>query len=125
MKQMGFLKHAVVSFISNIAALIASAYFVSEFHVDSSVKGFLTVALLLTAINLVLRPILKLILTPLIALTLGLFSLVLNAALLYGLDFYSDSLTINGLPALVYATIIITLINVILHFAARRALKRV
>lgn len=120
---MKFLKHIAVSLISNSVALIASAYFISGFHIDSSIKGFLTVAALLTAVNLILRPILRLILTPLIVFTLGLFSLVLNAALLYALDFYSESLTINGLTALAYATIIITAINVVFHFAARHSSK--
>jgi uncharacterized membrane protein YvlD (DUF360 family) len=52
---------------------------------------------------------------PIIILTLGLFNLVINAGLLYIVDKYSQNLTITGLPALAYGTIIITIVNVITH----------
>ena len=47
--------------------------------------------------------------------TLGLFNLVINGGLLYIVDKYSQNLTINGLPALIYGTLIITIVNVIIH----------
>ena len=108
------IQKIITAYIANGLALFLATYFVTGFDVTPTVKGYLIVAGLLTVVNLIIRPIIKLILTPVIILTLGLFSLVINSAILYGLDIISTSLTIEGLLPLLYATLIITIVNVIL-----------
>ncbi len=113
------LRHLIFSLLANLVALLAAAYLVTGFNVEFSLRGLVTVTAALTIINFIIRPILKLILTPLIIITLGLFTLVINAALLLALDFYLGNLTIEGLVPLVLATLVISFVNFILHFFHR------
>ena len=95
-------------FIGNFAGLLAAAKFVDGFQIDSDLARVAAVAALLTLGNIVIRPILRFILAPLVWITLGLFTLVINAAILAAVDFISDFITINGLTALLYGTLIIS-----------------
>ncbi|PIR89017.1 MAG: hypothetical protein COU07_03965 [Candidatus Harrisonbacteria bacterium CG10_big_fil_rev_8_21_14_0_10_40_38] len=110
----------ITTYIVNIVALFAAVYFVTGFEITPTAKGYLIVGALLTAVNLVIRPVIKFILTPVIILTLGLFSLVINSAILYILDIMSTSLTIRGFLPLLYATLIITAINIILRGTTKK-----
>jgi putative membrane protein len=121
---MRFFSHLILSFISNLVAILAANYYLLGFSVTKTAEGFAIVAALLTALNVFLKPLLKLILSPLIILTFGLFVLVLNAALLAALDFFSAHLTIDGLRPLLYATILITAVNVIMNFSVHRLSKK-
>ena len=120
MRIMHFLARIIALFVSNLIGMLVASYFVAGFELVLAPKPLLTVVGLLTAINLFVKPILKLLLSPLILLTLGLFALVINAALLYALDFFVEGLTIRGLSALLYATLIITFVNAAFHVSTRR-----
>jgi len=97
-----------VLFISSVGGLLAADYFVTGFSITHDPVPFVIVALIFTVLQLILRPILKFIFMPFILLTLGLFTLVLNALLLGLLDFLSSNLTIEGLEALLFGTLIMT-----------------
>ncbi len=112
---MRFILHFIISFIGNAIALVLAAHFIGGFSLMPDLVSIASVAVLLTIANVVIRPILRIILTPVIIITLGLFNLVLNAGLLYAVDILSSSLTISGLPTLAYATILITVVNLAVH----------
>ena len=83
------------------------------------------VALILALLNGLLKPILRLVFGPIIILTLGIGLLVVNGVILYLLpivvnyiDFLRGSIIIQDIPALVYATLILTAVNFIVHIAA-------
>lgn len=71
------LRLVVLALIIGIVAKI-----VSGIHLHGGFGTLLWVAVLFSVINLILGPVLRLISLPLIVLTLGLFLLVINAALL-------------------------------------------
>lgn len=73
----------------------------------------------LTVLNFILKPILKLVLGPIIVLTLGLGLIIVNGLVLWTLDFLSPELTIQSIPALLWATLTIGAINFIFHVAQR------
>jgi putative membrane protein len=75
---MGFLIRLVV----NAIALIVVAYIVPGIHV-SGIGGALIAALILGIVNAILRPILIILSLPLEIVTLGLFTLVINALLFW------------------------------------------
>ena len=111
------ITHLIAAILGNGVALLTAAYFVDGFNLNLS-GGWQTFAALVGVfafLSLVIKPLLRLFLGPLIIITLGLFNLVINAGILYIVDIYSQNLTITGLPALVYGTIIITIVNVIIH----------
>lgn len=113
------LTRIIFIFIANAIALAAAAYFVSGFNIPTEPKSFLLATLIFTLIYAFVRPIIKLILTPVLIITLGLGIILVNAFMLYLLDFFSNDITINGLPPLFYATLIISLVHFVLHFAAK------
>lgn len=54
-----------------------------SFTITGGITTYLLAALILSAMNLLLKPILKLLFFPINALTLGLFSVLINAAIFY------------------------------------------
>jgi putative membrane protein len=120
---MKFIARLILAFIANAIALWLAAYFIADFQISYELTNFLLVASLFTIINLYIKPIIKMILSPLIILSFGLFTLVINAALLWALDLLSENLTIIGLMPLIYATLIVSIVNLLIHFSAKIAYK--
>lgn len=71
----------IVSILINAAALWVAARFVPGIHIGGW-RSILATALLFGFVNALIRPVLKLLSCPIIILTLGLFTLVLNALML-------------------------------------------
>ncbi len=117
---MRFLARAVILFVCNAVALFAATYFVSGFSIAPGWESYAKVALILTIINIFIRPLLKAILSPIIFITLGLGVVMVNAIILYAVDSFSPDLTIAGLYPLVYATLIISVVNAILSIVSKK-----
>lgn len=109
---------------SNAIAILAATYFVSGFIFKGGFVELLIVAAIFTIINALLRPILKLLLGPLIVLTFGLFIIIINAILLYVLDILAEPLIIQGYIPLLWATLIIGIVNVLISFSAKFFYKK-
>ena len=77
--------------------------------------NLLITALVLSAINVYIRPIIKLVLSPLILITLGIASILVNLATLKLLDYLLLSVTITDIGSLVLATIVIGTVNFLIH----------
>ena len=116
---MKLLAKIVITVVINAFALWAAATYIPGFKITSDFKQLVIIAVLLSALNLVLKPVVKLILGPVIVLTLGLGLIIVNALILFILDKLSQSITIETIPALVYSTILIGLINFVLHLATK------
>ena len=114
---MKWLAKIVVIVVANALGLWAAATYIPGFNFSGGLTELAILALILTALNALLRPILKLILGPIIVLTLGIGIIIVNAAMLYILDIFSKSLTIENIPALVESTLLIGLINFIFGLA--------
>ncbi|PIR02683.1 MAG: hypothetical protein CO031_01795 [Candidatus Nealsonbacteria bacterium CG_4_9_14_0_2_um_filter_37_38] len=65
-------------------------------------------------VNFFIKPVLKFITTPIRALTFGLFTLIINMALVWIVDVLFPELTIPGIVALFWTTIIIWILNFLL-----------
>jgi len=109
-------------FLSNFLSLWLAAYFIKGFEITAGFLSvqFLTTVVIFTAINIFIKPVLKLIFSPFIIVTLGAGLIFINAAILYFLDFYSESVKINGILSLLYATLIISAVHLISDFLAKR-----
>lgn len=116
---MKFLSRFLFSLFSNLLALIIAKTYIHGFLITGDFKQLLTVVAIFTVINTLIRPILKLVLGPIIILTFGLGILVVNAIMLYLLDYFSNNVTIQGLEPLAYATLIISVVNMIVGMSAR------
>jgi putative membrane protein len=101
----------------NAVSLLAITQLVDGFAVDNFYYALIA-ALVLGLVNAVIRPIIHLFTFPITLLTLGLFSLVINAVLIWFVSTFLDGFTVDGfLPALFAAIllwIISTLTNIFL-----------
>jgi putative membrane protein len=108
---------------TNAFAILAAANFVSGFSFTGNFPQLVLAACLLTLINALILPILKLIFGPIVLITLGIFTIVINAFGLFILDKFSTPLTIEGILPLVYGTLVIGLVNLIINFGAKKMHK--
>ena len=111
---MGFLIRVVV----NALALICVAYVVPGIHV-SGIGGALIAALILGVVNAILRPILVVLSLPLEVLTLGLFTLVINALLFWLVGALHVGLTVGGFWPAFWGAIVMAIVSWILSMLTR------
>ncbi len=111
---MGFLIRLIV----NAIALIAVAYIVPGIHV-SGIGGALIAALILGIVNAILRPILIVLSLPLELVTLGLFTLVINALLFWLVGALHVGLTVDGFWPAFFGAIVMAIVSWILSFLTR------
>ena len=109
---------------ANMLAIYGAHYLLPKFTYTGNFGDLAITAAILTAINLFIRPIVKLILTPFIILSLGLLIIGINAAILYILDMLQDPLTIESNLALLLGTILISAFNIIIVKSARHSSKK-
>ena len=97
-------------------AIWAAASVVSGVTFDTSHwGGVVLVALVFGVVNVLLKPLLTLIGLPLILLTFGLFSLVINAALLQITDALTASLTVDGFWPAVLGALVVSVVSWLLE----------
>src|SRR3989339_955756 len=107
---LGFL----IRILGNSAALYVATYFLSPaFIITGGIKEYLLAGVALGLLNMIVRPALKLVLSPIIIITLGLFIIVINALMLWLVDYAFVSVPINNLTTLVWATLIVSLVNMV------------
>jgi len=120
---MKWLGHMIFSYFSYLLALILAGNFITGFVITSNFTDLLIAAGTFTLINWLIRPLVKALLSPIVFLTLGLFTLVINAGMLYLLDILSVNVTLSGTEPLIYGTLLITGVNIVLHFSAKTLFK--
>lgn len=100
--------------LGNSLALYAAFWIVPGFIFDGGIKEYLLAGVVLGLINTIIKPVLKLISLPLIILTLGLFTIVINTLILWVVDYIFDFVAFDNILALVWATIVVSFINLII-----------
>ncbi len=120
---MKFLGRFLFFIFSNLLAILIASYFIKGFIFKGGFKELLTTAFVFTIFNLALRPILKLLFGPLIVLTFGLFTIVINVLILYLLDFFIEFLIIEGYQPLILATFLISGVNFFINLTGKWAFK--
>lgn len=121
---MRLLGKIIIVLLGNIVGLYLSSYFIKNgFYISPTIEAYLKIGLILTAVHIFIRPILKIVLSPIIFITLGLGIIVVNALILYIIDYALPELTISGLYPLVYATLIIGIISFFVNSSQKSIAK--
>jgi len=105
---MEFLAHLVVS----AALLLVVAYAIRGFEVDGAVSALLA-ALVLGLANAFVRPFLVVLSLPITVLTLGLFLLVVNAAVLKLTAALAPGFRIHGFLPAIWGAVLLALLNML------------
>ena len=106
-------------------AFAITSWLLSGMDVSGGFWAYLWIAALFGIVNAVLGTLLRLLTLPLMIVTLGLFSIVVNAAMLEVIDAISSHLTIDDFFwTAIWAAIILALIAVILDLIVEAAFRR-
>lgn len=117
---MKFIAKIIVAIGVNSIAIFSASKWVDGFELNTNFEKVLIIASILTALNFTVKPILKLILAPIIVLTLGIGLIVVNALILYFLDFFSEDISILTTNALIYSSLITGIGNFVFHIATKK-----
>ena len=106
----------IFQIIAGILGLWLATKFVPGVEFSGSLQALCLAGLVLGLINFFIKPILKLITLPIRILTLGLFSLVINIAIVWLVAdvLFPGDLEIHGLLPLFFTTLIIWLVSLFL-----------
>ena len=108
----------LVRILINAATLWAAVHFVGGIHFTGSAAGLLGVALVFGILNAIARPILFFLSLPVLILTLGLFTFVLNAIVLLLTSALSSRLglgfSVDGFGAAFWGAIVISIVSMLL-----------
>jgi putative membrane protein len=112
------MRHLLLRWIINAIALAVAATFVSGIHVDGGWLVLALVALIFGLVNALIRPLVALLTCPLIILTLGLFTLVINAAMLLLASWIAGLLgigfTVDGFWPAFWGGLVISIVSFVL-----------
>lgn len=107
--------HIALSFLGTVAALIVTIRFVPGITLGGEWTNLALLALVWSAITLVVRPVLSLLTFPITLMTFGLFSFVLNAGLFYAMQWVIPAFTVAGpVPALLGA-LVLSAVSWVIH----------
>ena len=98
--------------VANAIGLYAAAYFLSGVILSGGAMGLAIAAIALALLHTILRPILKIITAPLVLITFGLFTIIINIAILWIADRYLTQIAFNDLYSLAITALIITVVNI-------------
>jgi putative membrane protein len=119
---------ALTRFALNTLALYAAVWLVPGIRFEGSVGRFLLVGLVFGAVNTLLRPLLTILTCPLVVLTLGLFTLVINALMLLATAWLSArwdlGFAVDGFVAALLGGIIVGIASTILALFLGNEAKR-
>lgn len=112
----------IIALILNALALMATAYIVPGFSVVDF-KSAILAAIVLGVVNTFIKPILKLITLPITLITLGLFSFVINAIVLFIVSAIVPGLKIDGWLAAILGSIVLSLVSTTLSMLLKDIAK--
>ncbi len=111
---MKWLFKLILRILANAVGIFAAAYFITSIEFTGNWLDYLIVGVIMAVVNLIIRPILKIVTAPLIFITLGLFIVVINAVILFGVDWFVEELNITNLWGYLWGSIIISIINAVI-----------
>jgi putative membrane protein len=108
----------LIRLLTNAAALWVAVQIVSGIRYEGHWSLLLAVALVFGVLNAVVRPVLKLLALPLLILTLGLFTFVINALMLLLTSWVSGVLDlgfhVGGFWAAFWGALVVSLVSLVL-----------
>jgi putative membrane protein len=115
MRGMRLAKQLTLSWVANAVVLAIVTGVLSGVEVDSA-GDLIRAALLFGILNTIVKPFIRLLTLPLAVVTLGLIWFGVAMLMLWLTDLLVDGFDIHGFRTLVWATVIVWVVNVVLDF---------
>lgn len=112
----GILLRSLIAWIVLAAAFAFTDWLFDSVEIEGGIFTLLWVSLLFALVSGLLGPILRLVSLPLTLVTLGLFGLVINGALLALTAGLSDGLDVGGFGWTILAAVVISVVSTVLGF---------
>ena len=110
------MKNLIIRFLINAFALWLAGYLIPGIRLSGGWEGLGIVTLVFGLVNALIKPIVKFFSFPFMLLTLGLFTIVINAAMLALTDFLIDSLEITKFSAFFIGALLISIVSFVLSW---------
>jgi putative membrane protein len=111
---MSFFKRFLLQIGIGVIGFYLANYFLTEVSIENT-KTLFYAGSALGIVNFFVRPVLRLITLPLRILTLGVFTFLINIFILWFVGALFPEITIVGFIGLLYATLIIWILEFVLH----------
>jgi len=112
------MKQAFIKWIMNTIAIMLTVKFVEGITYSGEWWGILIVGVLFGLVNTFLRPLVKLFTFPLLILTLGIFTFVINAMMLSVTSWLSEQFALGfhvaGFKAAFWGSLVISIVSMVL-----------
>lgn len=112
-----------IRILANSLAIYLAAYFIPGVSFKGDWKILLLAGFILSLINIFIKPILKFISLPLIILTFGLFTFVINLGVIWLLIKFVPQLSVAGWLAFVATAIMVSLVNTLINWLTKKVPK--
>jgi len=120
------IKKIILGVVLNAVALYAATYFLPDIAYTGGITFFLIGGFIIGLLNVFVKPLMKILSFPLMLMTVGLFSLVINAIIFWltvkvvnGIHVADVSVTISSALTYLWAGVIFGLVNWVLHIFIR------
>ncbi|MBI2098781.1 MAG: phage holin family protein [Candidatus Wildermuthbacteria bacterium] len=117
---MKIIQKFALLFVANATALYLTTLLVDGVSIPLKLESFALVVATLSLIHLFIRPLIRIAFTPLIILTLGLASILVNALTLFILDLILPTVAIVGFLPLFLTTLIVSITSTIFAATSKR-----
>ncbi|MEM7028367.1 MAG: phage holin family protein [Chloroflexota bacterium] len=108
------MRYTIIRWAVLTVAIGITAWLYSGITISGGIGSLIFVAALFGLVNAFVRPLIALLTCPLIILTLGLFTLFINTAMLLLTDRLTSALTVNDFWSAFWASLMISIISAIL-----------
>lgn len=104
----------ILSFSISVASYFLPFIYITGDGVWDRFKIALLAGLLLGLFNLLVKPIVKIVSLPINVLTLGLFNIIINAGMLWIVDYFIKGLKVSGFWGYIWGSLVISVISIVL-----------
>ncbi|MCT4628838.1 phage holin family protein [Winogradskyella sp.] len=104
----------ILKFLLNALAVFILAEILNGVHVDNYATSLL-VAVVISILNVLVKPILIILTLPATILTLGLFLFIINAIIILLADKLIDGFMVNGIGTAILFSILLSILQSLLH----------
>ena len=110
------MTNIVIRFVINAIALWVASAIIGGVSVSGTLGNWLVLLVVFGLVNALIKPILKLLTLPINVMTLGLFTLVINAFLFWLTSVLVSALKVDGIVAAFLGALVVSVVSTVLSW---------
>jgi len=118
------LFYFLIQIFTNSLGIYIASELVGGFSFQGDFTSLILAGFLFGLLNFFLRPVLKILSFPLLVLTLGLFTIIINVFMVWLLSQLMDELVFSGFWSYFWVSVILSAVNVFVHSFISKKRKR-